>query len=370
MKKILSSLFICTVAVMISISSVFAFDSTQIDNTFSKLYAFYQTKNELRSFDEIIAVESLGLEAENYQLPDIASVDFENKTIGDLTKGILSLILIGEDLHDYQGQDLVALLESYVQSDGSVVKNDYTAASSVLAWTLYALESCSSDKVNLVAEKLLSTRNDNGSFGYGAGTESADITGWCLEALAVAGYSEELNETKNYLLNHERYGEDGVWGYSGESATYPNATSQAAVLIGLLTSDKEQLLNGKYNYNNKNPLDALAAMQNADGTYWDDEKVSNGGYETFDTVRAIGTYKNGSVVYRAQQAYKDMTENETSENEQIKQPETEQENNQNTVSESVKTGDSKQILVFVSLMILSGALYLQLRKNEKNNQKI
>ncbi len=374
MKKVVSCLFISLVAMMISISSVCAFDTIQIDNAYNKLYSFYKTKDELRSYNEIIGVESLGLEAESFKLPDIASVDFETSTIGDLTKAIISLILIGNDPHDFKGQNLIEMLESCIKSDGTVEKNGYTADNSVLAWTLYALESYQSDKVDLVAEKLLSTRNSNGSFGYGNGTESVDITGWCLEALVIAGFSEQLNETKEYLLNNERYGENGMWGYSWGSSTFPNTTSQACALIGLLTSDRDELLNGSYNYNDKNPLDVLAATQNNDGTFWDDEGISNGGYETFDTLRALGTYKNGSVIYRAQQDYKEIIESKTEESEQPKQPETEnkevKEENQNTVSESVKTGDSTHVSIFISLMVLSGVLYLNLRKNEKNHSII
>lgn len=400
MKKVVSSLFACTIAIMMSFSSVLAYNTSKIDASYEKILKFYESKEELRSFDEIIAVESLGLEAENYQLPDISSVDFENETLGNITKGIISLILIGENPNDYNENNLIELLESCIQEDGSIEKDGYVATSNIQVWVLYALECYDSDKVDLVANNLLQTMNENGSFGYGYGTSSADVTGWCLEALTNAGLSDKLGDTKEYLNNNDRFDENGTWGYSYPDTKYdengnpiykyddegnpiminfPNSTSQAAVLIGLIVNDKEGLLNGNYDFNNVNPLDVLADYQNKDGTYWDDENIS---YETFDTVRALGTYKNGSFVYRAQSVYKDLTveteeventeeqpeveeqeQKETLDEKQIEQNDDKKENEEvNKETNSVKTGDNSQIVLFISVSVISSGLYLILRK--------
>lgn len=379
MKKVVNCLFTCTLAIMMSFSSVFAYDTSKIDSSYEKLKSFYESKEELRSYDEIIAVESIGLEAENYKLPDMASVDYENETLGNLSKGIISFILIGENPRNYNGKNLIELLENCIQEDGSVEKDGFVATSNVQVWVLYALESYNSDKVGLVANNLLSTMNVDGSFGYGYGNSSADVTGWCLEALSIAGLSDQLNKTQEYLNNNSRFGDKGIWGYSYQDADYdengkptykvdnegnpividvPNATSQAAVLIGLITNDKEELLNGRYDYNSVNPLDTLAELQNEDGTYWDDKNTS---YETFDTVRAIGTYKNGSIIYKVQKDYKELI-TKPKENKPAEQSNTEQTVTTNKKEQGVQTGDDTQTMIYVSLAMISSGLYLILRK--------
>lgn len=379
MKKVVSCLFTCTLAIMMSFSSVFAYDTSKIDSSYEKLKSFYESKEELRSYDEIIAVESIGLEAENYKLPDMASVDYENETLGNLSKGIISFILIGENPRNYNGKNLIELLENCIQEDGSVEKDGFVATSNVQVWVLYALESYNSDKVGLVANNLLSTMNVDGSFGYGYGNSSADVTGWCLEALSIAGLSDQLNKTQEYLNNNSRFGDKGIWGYSYQDADYdengkptykvdnegnpividvPNATSQAAVLIGLITNDKEELLNGRYDYNSVNPLDTLAELQNEDGTYWDDKNTS---YETFDTVRAIGTYKNGSIIYKVQKDYKELI-TKPKENKPAEQSNTEQTVTTNKKEQGVQTGDDTQTMIYVSVAMISSGLYLILRK--------
>lgn len=379
MKKVVSCLFTCALAIMMSFSSVFAYDTSKIDSSYEKLKSFYESKEELRSYDEIIAVESIGLEAENYKLPDMASVDYENETLGNLSKGIISFILIGENPRNYNGKNLIELLENCIQEDGSVEKDGFVATSNVQVWVLYALESYNSDKVGLVANNLLSTMNVDGSFGYGYGNSSADVTGWCLEALSIAGLSDQLNKTQEYLNNNSRFGDKGIWGYSYQDADYdengkptykvdnegnpividvPNATSQAAVLIGLITNDKEELLNGRYDYNSVNPLDTLAELQNEDGTYWDDKNTS---YETFDTVRAIGTYKNGSIIYKVQKDYKELI-TKPKENKPAEQSNTEQTVTTNKKEQGVQTGDDTQTMIYVSVAMISSGLYLILRK--------
>lgn len=379
MKKVVSCLFTCTLAIMMSFSSVFAYDTSKIDSSYEKLKSFYESKEELRSYDEIIAVESIGLEAENYKLPDMASVDYENETLGNSSKGIISFILIGENPRNYNGKNLIELLENCIQEDGSVEKDGFVATSNVQVWVLYALESYNSDKVGLVANNLLSTMNVDGSFGYGYGNSSADVTGWCLEALSIAGLSDQLNKTQEYLNNNSRFGDKGIWGYSYQDADYdengkptykvdnegnpividvPNATSQAAVLIGLITNDKEELLNGRYDYNSVNPLDTLAELQNEDGTYWDDKNTS---YETFDTVRAIGTYKNGSIIYKVQKDYKELI-TKPKENKPAEQSNTEQTVTTNKKEQGVQTGDDTQTMIYVSVAMISSGLYLILRK--------
>ncbi len=369
MKKILCSLMISVLCFMTAISGVSAasYDTSKIDQAYSKMIGYYKSRTELRSLDEIIAVEALGLEAENYTLPDLSSTDFNTQSLGTISKGLISVILIGKNPSDYNNQNLVQILEDCVKDDGSVEKDGYVADPNIQVWVLYALESYNSPKAELVANNLISKMSVDGGFGYSETSLSVDVTGWCLEALSNLKNYDELSKVKNYLKNTDRFGDNGSWGYSYGNSDYPNSTSQAAVLMGLIVNDKNGLLNGEYNYNNINPLDVLAEYQNENGSYWNDP-VS---YETFDTARCLGTYKNGSVIVKAQSDYDKLINPEkpvNNEKNDVKDNKTAttSNTNKNAVATAVKTGDNTHIVVFVSLSMISGGLFLVLRKeNEK-----
>lgn len=62
---------------MTAISGVSAasYDTSKIDTAYSKVIEYYKNNSNLDNADKILAVESLGLEAESNQF-DISSVDF------------------------------------------------------------------------------------------------------------------------------------------------------------------------------------------------------------------------------------------------------------------------------------------------------
>ena len=77
MKKIVCSLMISVLCFMTAISGVSAasYDTSKINDAYSKVVEYYKNNNTLNNADKILAVESLGLEAESNQF-DISSVDF------------------------------------------------------------------------------------------------------------------------------------------------------------------------------------------------------------------------------------------------------------------------------------------------------
>ena len=151
--------------------------------------------------------------------------------------------------------------------------------------------------------------------------------------------------------------------------------------MGLLTYDKNKVLSGEYNYNDINPLDILADSQNTDGTYWNDQYID---YETFDTVRALGTYKNGSVILKAQSAYQDILKNQE-ENKTPTPPKQPTNTKPNTSTETnktqkptstnktvnakvVETSDNNNIIPYLLILVLStGLLVINKKKNEEND---
>lgn len=80
---------------MTAISGVSAasYDTSKINDAYSKVVEYYKNNNTLNNVDKILAVESLGLEAESNQF-DISSVDFSKTS---LSKKIVTEVLLGID---------------------------------------------------------------------------------------------------------------------------------------------------------------------------------------------------------------------------------------------------------------------------------
>lgn len=95
MRKIVCSFMISVVCFMTAISGVSAtsYDTSKINAAYSKVVEYYKNNNNLNNADKILAVESLGLEAESNQF-DISSVDFSKTS---LSKKIVTEVLLGVD---------------------------------------------------------------------------------------------------------------------------------------------------------------------------------------------------------------------------------------------------------------------------------
>ena len=109
-------------------------------------------------------------------------------------------------------------------------------------------------------------------------------------------------------------------------------------------------------------LEALTQL--SDGSF---PSSYNAEYTTAEVAKTLGTYKNGSVIIKAKKAYDKILNPEEPDN---KQPtnanstvqSTQPTENSNKKSTSVKTGDETNIVIFVSLSMVSGGLFLVLRK--------
>lgn len=381
MKKIFTSIFVCLLCVLTTLSSVAAatYDTSKLEEAYNKIVAYYQSHKTLESPDEIIAVEALGLEAEEgYELPDLESQDFETLGLGDLTKSMIALTLIGKNPTDVNGTDLVSLLESYVNEDGSV-KGSYGSTTDI--WVLSALECVSSKKATLVADHLSNDNNTDGGFWYeyNGKWSSPDTTGWGIEVLTVAGkdqYSESINKALNYLETQKS--ENAAYGYEA------NPDTQACVLQGLFVYDSQKVINGGYNdQDGKNPIDVLLDFQLEDGSFkaavydsvtWEPTgEYAFNSYATLEAARCLGTYKNGSFIYKAQKTY-EATVHSASQTEptpsvdENKKPE--QKPSETTTSQPTKkvvqTADNTDVMVTLSVMIISGGVFVSLRKKYEN----
>lgn len=322
MKRYLGSLFIFLFVCALTLTPVNAtYNTTKLDQAYNKAVSYFEQKSKtgFESYDDILASESVGVEADHAQKgqkaldDDIATLrlDDQSKTdIGALGKAIVITCLMGKDPKNINGLNLVDELEKRVRDDGSIVNS--TGANNDI-WALYGLYVVGSPKQSVVGNALASEALDNGAYWYSTSYKNADVdtTGWAIEALSLvnkAAYKTTIDKAiaylKTVLKNENNQSVFTIWG--------GNANTQGCVLEGLAVADRTGLLNDQYNaLNASNPYDYLLTWQLDDGSFkavlYDANYQPTGfGYNnmaTRDGVLALGTYKNGSVFDKAKRDY-------------------------------------------------------------------
>ncbi len=388
MKKIVCSLMISVLCFMTAISGVSAantYDTNKLLDSSEKVKAYYKENglSDANYLDDIIAYEALGGEAED----DLDISKFESQiyvsSVGSISKGIIVAKLLKKDptnlIINGSQVNLVSELENKVDDNGCFGAYE---GNNIDIWGLLALETVSSSKTELVANHISNDINPDGGFwNFGWKQENpddpnsswvidtdsklstCDVTGWGIEALSIAGknkYSSTIQKAIQYLKDNQNEG----FGYS------VNPDTQACAVEGLSVYNRESLLNGDYDKNNKNPIDVLLSFQNIDkGNFWYYELGEDNDYATQDAARAIGTIVNGSVIYKAKgikspDATLTRVENKPSTNptQPTDNSQDNKENKTNKKTTSVKTGDETNVVIFASLSMVSGGLFLVLRK--------
>lgn len=388
MKKIVCSLMISVLCFMTAISGVSAantYDTNKLLDASEKVKAYYKENglSDANYLDDIIAYEALGGEAED----DLDISKFESQiyvsSVGSISKGIIVAKLLKKDptnlIINGSQVNLVSELENKVDDNGCFGAYE---GNNIDIWGLLALETVSSSKTELVANHISNDINPDGGFwNFGWKQENpddpnsswvidtnsklstCDVTGWGIEALSIAGknkYSSTIQKAIQYLKDNQNEG----FGYS------VNPDTQACAVEGLSVYNRESLLNGDYDKNNKNPIDVLLSFQNIDkGNFWYYELGEDNDYATQDAARAIGTIVNGSVIYKAKgtkspDATLTRVENKPSTNptQPTDNSQDNKENKTNKKTTSVKTGDETNVVIFASLSMVSGGLFLVLRK--------
>lgn len=307
--------FVCVLSFLLtfglSISSSFAagYDTKKLDAAITKVTAYYKKNKTLSSSDEVIAAGALGLNIKKDLLLDsdyqasLAKLNNSETTLGELTKGIIALILLGENPASYKGQNYVKTLESKVNKDGSIKGS---AGANQDVYVLFALEAVNSSKVRTAANYFSKEALTSGAYWYEyGGVKSADdsTTAWAVEALDNAdqkAYKTTVNKALAYLKTG--LNEDGSYDTSGYGG---NADTQACVLEALFNHDQKLVLNST---NKTNPADYLLSWQQSDGSFgatdYTTGEVTSNAYATAEAARSLGTYKYGSVYKVAANTYK------------------------------------------------------------------
>lgn len=266
---------------------------------------YSQIKQIDRGYD-YLAIKSLDLDINQYNKPDLESLEYNELYESELSQVILNLLVEGKNPHNIKGKDLINILESYIQEDGTIAKKDPITATSQV-WCLYALYATDSEKKNIVADKLASMQNHEGAFGY-PGYEDLDTTGWVVDALSLVDklkYQKVLEKSISYFLSQQQ--SDGTFGIAKSVYdVFPNSNTQSSVILGLTSYDQDGLESGKYH---KDVFDVLLSFQNSDGTFgW-----SNQDYNQLSTQQAtwtLGNYYNGNVMKKLKYIYHQLQNTE------------------------------------------------------------
>lgn len=303
MKRLYVSMISFVVSLAMAFSPVFAADTTdtKIANAITKLKSYYTTNNTLSSADDIIAVESLGMQAESdtfklaKSLPSALSSttstynDYtSDKADGTIGKQIIAIKLLGQDPTNYNGVNLVSKLEGDVNENGSF-KNTYGVSAD--AWAVYALAQLKSEKTTTAANYLASEIASDGSYGYDDYNTKKYVgdlstTSWAVEALSFAdqtAYKTTIASALNFM--NSKY-DTGAY----KTSTTGDPDTQACVLEAYFVSDKEAYMKGD---KASDAIDYLLTFQNDDGSF---KAAYDSAYATAEAARCLGAYENGSVL--------------------------------------------------------------------------
>ena len=258
----------------------------QRKEAYSLLQSYYATLEEITSLDDLIGMEALNIESDDLAIPEGI---INSSSSASLAKGMIALTLHGDSTKEY-----IPILEGYVHENGAIdAKNDSTYAN-LQVYGIYGLYLIDSNQLDLACDYLVSLQNEDGSFSISTG-EDADITGWCIEALALVDqikYKETIDLAIDYLesIYHSPYYEGGYGG---------NADTQCSVLYGLLEADYEI---------EDEAIDYILTFENKDGTFYSPTtgQGKNNSYTTSEVAKFLGNYYNGNILKKAREQYEEI----------------------------------------------------------------
>jgi hypothetical protein len=272
---------------------------TAAESSYTKAVKYYLDKDSLENADEVIAAGSLGIDISGQEMKvfDIRNQDFDSMYASTLAKNMIALVLLGYDPRNVNGKDLVAMLEGYIGSDGSIDKSGLKADANNQVYCLLALEITRGKKdLSTCYDRLIAVQMKDGAFGYGS-WESLDVTGWVLDLYGLSDQTAAIRASATAAMNYVKslyQTSSGTW----DEGFGANSNTQACALIGLLGYD-QSYTKGSY----PEAYAALEAYQNKDGWFgWTDSTNFNE-LSTVQAVQAVGYWKYGSVMARAKALY-------------------------------------------------------------------
>jgi hypothetical protein len=202
---------------------------------------------------------------------------------GQAGKLILALAGTGFDPRDFDGVDVVDILESHLNPDGTYSVDDPFKQSLAILGLAAAGEALPETAVNWLENR----QAENGSWDDGFGTENnADATALAIVALVAsrkATNDPSVASALDYLRTSQE--DSGGWAYSPGFGTSANST--AIVIQGLASVGEDWYSSDNdWSKNSQSPLDALLSFQSESGAFQSD--FGEGPFEDFfATVQSI-----------------------------------------------------------------------------------
>lgn len=306
--------YILSLIVSMSLLMGLALPVSANEDTLSKAKQYWLNYQEELDVDGILAVESLGLDVENpnnnFKVMDFnkivdgygEEVSYLQLAPGRLAKYMMAMAAVEIDPSNFKQNDgtilnLVELLKSYVNEDGSVKGSTYITDE---IYTVYALAIIDPEyDLTKIANYLVSKLNDTGIYESGWGID-IDTTGNIIGALTLCGddYQTIIEKSIDGL---SKYQDVNTGYYNGGYGA--NTNSQATILWGIAEYDITGLKNGGYN----NAYGALLSdmQENGSFTFYGKENL----LATAQAHLIIGIYENGSLFKNLRDQYADYLNN-------------------------------------------------------------
>ncbi len=233
----------------------------------------------------IMAIVSANENPEEWKKNGKSPLDFLKENIkeeiarmgtADIARTILALVYAGEDPRNFEGYDLVKMLQERVRENGQIGDYVYTTI-----WAALALRSAGED-VSKSVGWIKSVQNPDGGFPWIEGEKSdCDDTSAAIQLLMLAKEYEAVDGAIEFVRTCQN--PDGGIKYFGESAS--NSASDSWAIQALVSAGENPM---NFSRNNISVVQHLISLQTPEGYFkYTAYEVSNPGYMTTSAIMAL-----------------------------------------------------------------------------------
>ncbi|MFQ8704924.1 MAG: prenyltransferase/squalene oxidase repeat-containing protein [Thomasclavelia sp.] len=341
-----------------------------------KAQNYWLNNKELNSLDAVLTVEALGLDVEDNKNGFVVNYDFaapvnsygemvkyEDMDCGYLSKNIMALVSMKIDpsklmLADGSIKNLIEILKSKIDDEGNVFYGNGNLESSII-YTMYALSIVEPNyNLSKLGAKLADLQLDDGCWGYNGAWGGPDVTGWAIGALALCGdtYQSSIDKALTYFVSIQQ--DDGAF-VPNDGWSVANSNTQGCVVWGLLEYDVNSVKAGVL----KKSYESLMTFLLEDGSFaYKADQDYGDNYATIQAGLALGVYENGSLFSNLRSQYKEMLNPQPNIPENTPTPEENKTIPTDKTVAAVKTGDDALILTGMFMFIVSGGIFLSVKK--------
>lgn len=292
-------------AILLCSAVVFAAPFSAVNET-AHLEQYYLTnRTTVTSFEECLALASIGYKIGGSKFTldmaqsglDAAKIDStDGSEITMCAKYILFALASGKTPSEFAGKDVVTILASKQDNDGSFGADIYKHYIAVLA-----LDAAKADyNKEKAAHWLVSQQFPDGGWGWDTVNLTSDVDTTAMMLWTLSGHREVggVNAAIVKALDFTKSQQQADGSFSSWGAESP---STAAYVIIALVDLGEDVFSPQY----KGIADTLLAFKNTDGSY----RLSKTGDETFDGFTTTQVFLAYTSLLNEKSAYKTLFEN-------------------------------------------------------------